>query len=268
MRIAIGSLCLLLLASFGLAQNSTQTPQPTIQVCALTVVTNDLPEADRRRIEDSLQGGTYGVQELAERVRLSLLDLGYYSARAENPQLSQINEGSKLHSAEVSIQVEPGAQYRLGEIGFHGASLFPPDRLRRLFPNETGSLFNATGIGKGLERLKDLYLENGYINFGAIPLTRIDEAHRVIELTIGVDEGKPYDFGRLIMDGIEPRAGVAKALLAAWTGIEGKRYNPQLLAKWLAANAPSVQRGEDSPGRVTTHQDQAAHRIDVQLEFP
>jgi outer membrane translocation and assembly module TamA len=268
MRIVIGSLSLLFLASFGLAQDSTQAPEPTVRVRALTIVASNLPEADRRRIEDSLQGGSYGLQELAERVRLSLLDLGYYSAHAEFPQLAAIDEGPASRSAEVSIKVEPGVQYRLGEIDFHGASLFPADRLRRLFPNETGSLFNATGIAKGLERLKELYAEEGYANLAAMPLPRMDEARRVIDLTIDVDEGKPYDFGRLILNGTEPRAGAAKALLAAWAAVEGKRYNPQILAKWLAANAPFLQRGENLPDQFAVHQNQAAHRIDIQLEFP
>jgi outer membrane protein insertion porin family len=268
MRIVIGSLFLLSFGCAGVAQASAQAPEAAVQVRTLTIVASDLPEADRQRIEDSLQGGTYGLEELAERARQNLRDLGYYSAHVETPQLSAINEFPPSRSADVSIQVEPGAQYRLGEIAFQGASVFPPDQLRRQFLIEAGSLFNATRIGKGLEGLKDLYLEKGYVNFGAIPVPRIDEARRVIDLTIDVDEGKPYDFGRLVMDGIEPRAGVAKALLAAWAAVEGKRYNPQILAKWLAANAPSLQRSENSPDRVTTRQDQAAHRIDVQLEFP
>jgi outer membrane translocation and assembly module TamA len=268
MRIVIGSLLLLFLASFGRAQESAPAPEPMVQVRALTIVAGDLPAADRQRIEHSLQGGTCGVQELAERVRLSLLDLGYYNARTKTPQLAAIHDGQPSRSAEVSIQVEPGVQYRLGEIGFQGASVFPPDQLRRQFPIEAGSLFNASSIGKGLEGLKDLYVENGYVNFAAIPLPRINEARRVIDLTIDVDEGKPYDFGRLFLAGTEPQAGAAKALLAAWGGIEGRRYNPKLLAKWLAANAPFLQKGENTPQQVTSHQDQASNRIDIQLEFP
>jgi hypothetical protein len=250
------------------AQDSAQAPEPTVRVRALTIVGNYLPQADRQRIEHSLQGGTYGVQELAERVRMSLLDIGYYSAHAEIPQLAAIREAPPTRSAEVSIQVEPGVQYRLGEVTFHSASLFPPDQLRRQFPIEAGSLFSATRIGKGLEGLKNLYIEKGYVNFGAIPLTRIDEERRVIDLTIDVDEGKPYDFGRLMLEGIEPHAGAAKALLAAWSGIEGKRYNPQLLAKWLAANAPFLNHAANMLDLVTAHQDQAAGLIDIQLAFP
>jgi hypothetical protein len=268
MRIVIGALFLSVLAGFGLAQDSTQAPEPTVQVRALTIVANDLPEADRQRVEQSLQGRTYGVQELAERVRMSLLDLGYYSAHADFPQLSDIHEGSPFRSAEVSIRVEPGVQYHLGGIDFHGASLFPPDQLRRQFPIETGSLISATGIGKGLEGLKNLYLENGYINVGAIPLTRIDEARRVINLTIDVDEGKRYVFGSLFLVGVEPHAGAAKALLAGWTSLEDKPYNPQLLVKWLATNAPFLNRAADMLDHVTAHQDQAAGQIDIQLEFP
>ena len=73
MRIVIGSLFLLFLATTGVAQESAPAPEPMVQVRALTIVAGDLPAADRQRIEHSLQGGTCGVQELAERVRMSLL---------------------------------------------------------------------------------------------------------------------------------------------------------------------------------------------------
>ncbi|MGD0787595.1 MAG: POTRA domain-containing protein [Terracidiphilus sp.] len=268
MRIVICSLFLWVFASFGLAQDSPQAPEPAVQVRALTIVASDLPEADRQRIEDSLQGETYSLEELSERVRQNLRDLGYYSAHAESPQLASISEAPLPRSADVSIQVKPGAQYRLGQIAFQGATVFPPDQLRRQFPIEAGSLFNATRVGKGLEALRDLYLEKGYVNFGAMPLPRIDEVRRVIDLTIDVDEGNRYDFGRLILDGVEPRVGTAKALLAAWTSLQGKPYNPQLLAKWLAANAPFLNHPANMPDQVTAHQDQAAGQIDIQLELP
>jgi outer membrane translocation and assembly module TamA len=268
MRIVIAFFALLALAHPGLAQDAAQTPDIPVQVRALTIVSADLPEADRQQVIRCLQGGTYGVEELVERVRQNLRDLGYYSAQAAAPQLAAIHEAPLPRSAEVSIQVEPGVQYHLDNIEFQNASVFTADQLRQRFPIEAGSLFNASAIGKGLKAMKDLYLEKGYINFGAIPQPIIDKSRRVIDLTIEIDEGKPYDFGRLSLEGIEPRAGVAKALFAAWPQIEGKRYNPQLLANWLAANAPFLKDAENVPGEGMAHQNPDTYRVDIRLEFP
>ena len=63
----------------------------------------------------------------------------------------------------------------------------------------------------------------------------IDEARRIVDLTIDMDEGLPVHYGRLILEGTEPRPGVGKSLLDAWN-LEGKLYNPQVLKEWLAAN--------------------------------
>jgi len=265
MRIAIGSLFLLSLAYAGLAQDTAQAPDLPVKVRTLTIVAGNLPEADRQRIVHSLQGGTYPPEELAERVRQNLRDQGYYYARAETPQLAAILETPPPRSAEVSIQVEPGARYYLGNIRFQGASLFPPDQLRRQFPTETGSLFNATAVGKGLERLRDLYVDKGYIDFGAIPKPQIDEARHVVDLTIGIDEGMPYNFGHLILDGIEPHAGAGKALLASWATLQGKPYNSQQLDGWLASNWPG---GAPARNRVQVLSDPDSHLVNALLQFP
>lgn len=44
-----------------------------------------------------------------------------------------------------------------------------------------------------------------------------------------LDQGRVVNFGKLLFEGIEPRAGVAQAMLAAWKELQGKRDNSQLL---------------------------------------
>ena len=269
MRIAIGFLYLSSLMSIALAQEPTEAPGLPVQVRALTVIANNLPEADRLRIVHAFQGRVYVPEELRERVRQNLRDLGYYESRVEAPEFTQEFETSHARSAEVSIKVSPGDQFRFGEIHFQGASVFPQELLRSLFPVETGSLFNATAVGKGLEQLMKLYRTNGYVDIGVIPRPEIDSALRTVAFTMDVDEGKLSYFGRLILVGVEPRAGVGKSLIAAWTHVEGKRYNSDLLAKWMTTNAPFLPKGETAPEQyVNAHRDPDTQRIDIQLQFP
>ena len=104
----------------------------------------------------------------------SLRNLGYYYARVEDAELSAVRTGQASPSADVSVIVEPGAQFRFGAIQIKHATIFPPDQLRSQFPVEAGALFNAASLQYGLDRLKNLYQDKGYINFGAVPLPQVD----------------------------------------------------------------------------------------------
>jgi outer membrane translocation and assembly module TamA len=246
-------------------QNSTPTPQHEVRVRNLTIVSTELPEADRQRIIGLLRGQAYVAEEFQERVRFNLRNLGYYNARVDEAELSGVREGQAGESADVSIKVEPGAQYRFGVIEFKHVTLFQPDQLRSLFTVKTGSLFNATSLSYGLERLKNLYQDEGYVNFGAIPMPAVDEAHHVVDLMIDIDEGNPYVFGRLVLDGIEPHTGAGQDLINSWNALQGKRYNPQQLKSWLASNWAG---GAQAANLVHNDSDADLHQVNLRLQFP
>jgi hypothetical protein len=134
------------------------------------------------------------------------------------------------------VNVKPGAQYRLGEIRFRKATVFPAAQLRSVFSQRNGDLFNATEFSKGLDDLRKLYGTRGYVNMVANPVPSIDESRRIIDLVLEVDEGEAYDFGELYLEGVEPHPGAGKALLASWKPLEGKRFNTLELERWLQAN--------------------------------
>lgn len=73
-----------------------------------------------------------------------------------------------------------------------------------------------------------------------------DELRHTVDLVIFMDEGRPYDFGKLYLEGIEPHAGAGKALLNSWKALEGKRYNPLELHRWLLANHADWKVSSDS----------------------
>jgi outer membrane translocation and assembly module TamA len=166
---------------------------------------------------------------------------------------------------DVSVKVDPGAQYRFGVIEFKHATLFPPGQLRSQFPVKEGSVFNATSVSYGLERLKNLYQAKGHINFGAIPMATVDAKRHIVDLTIDIDEGRAYVFGRLIFEGIEPHAGDGNALVSSWASLKGKAYDPDLLKDWLAANWPS---GKEGLSHMHPIPEESPQQVSFLLEFP
>ena len=89
MRIAVALFCLLSLGCAALAQRPAPSPDDPVLCRMLTIVSADLPEAERQQIVQKYQGHTYPLEELKERIRQNRRgDLGYANARAEIPQLA------------------------------------------------------------------------------------------------------------------------------------------------------------------------------------
>jgi outer membrane protein assembly factor BamA len=182
------------------------------------------------------QHKTYLQAEIGVRIGVALRNLGYDRSIVDEPKISFPSQGVRKGMAQVTVKVKQGTQYRLGEIHIQKATIFPSTRLRNLFSLRRGEIFNVGKIVEGLEDLRKLYETKGYVNFAAVPEESIDESRRTIDLVVDVDEGKPYNFGKLYLDGVEPYAGAGQALLNSWKTLEGKRYNSLELQHWLLAH--------------------------------
>ena len=258
MHILIGFLVVSFLTNAGLGQPRLEEPENNVRIGKLMIESNGLPDADRERIIRMFQHKTYREGEISERIRQALRNVGYFKAVVDEPKLSFPAEGSG--TANVAVKVEPGVQYRLGEIRFQRATIFPAAQLRNIFSQRKGDLFNTTKFSVGLDDVRKLYATRGYVNMIASPVVKTDESRRTIDLVLEVDEGQAYDFGKLYLEGVEPHPGAGKALLNSWKPLEGRRYNPVELQHWLLANhfdwkvsalaSDSIKTTEDSESRV------------------
>jgi outer membrane protein insertion porin family len=137
-----------------------------------------------------------------------------------------------------------------------------------MFNVPTGDKFNHTAVGKGLERLRQLYGDYGYINFTAVPTLQLDKDRGTVVLTISIDEGDQFTFGQLFLAGQETRAGEADALRNAWAALSGKRYDSSLLRKWLTQNATFLPNDGQPLRHVEQHVDSSTHLVNFKLTFP
>lgn len=160
-----------------------------VRVRSLTIESSDLPEGLRLEIVRAFEGGAYPLDELMERIRQELRDRGYVDANVAILKPSAAPSGPPPQPVDVSARIAAGAQYRFGGISVEGAHAFSEKEVVRQFPLHSGDLFNATAIGKGLDRLKQLYASKGYVHFGAIPRLKMDEASHKASLMLDIREG-------------------------------------------------------------------------------
>jgi hypothetical protein len=172
---------------------------------------------------------------------MAFQDLGYFKVLVNDPRVSFDGQEKNLRNVDVAIMIEEGLQYRLGEIQFQNATVFSSNQMRKLFPIHAGDLFNRAKIAEGLNELGSLYDTEGYINCVATPDAKSDDLHHTISQVIDLDEGKPFNFGQLVLDGKEPHPGAGKALVESWKTLQRPVCR---LPKPPAAPYPLCRHGE------------------------
>jgi outer membrane protein assembly factor BamA len=170
--------------------------------------------------------------------------------------------------SQASSNAPDLTQYGLEAVDFEGAHSFSQKQLIDAFNIPVGKKFNPIAAGQGLERLRQLYGDYGYINFTAVPMLQLDNARGTVIVTISIDEGSQFSFGRLSFEGQEPKAGEAETLRSAWTALSGKRYSSSLLSKWLIKNATFLPNDGQPLRHLDEHLDASTHQVDFLLRFP
>src|SRR5262245_19740704 len=105
---------------------------------------------------------------------------------------------TRLH---VSLKIEENSQYHVGEVKMNGVKALDPERVKEALHLKTGDVFNRTLLGQSFEEIKKGYGRLGFINFTATPQTEFDEEKKLVNLTVTVDEDKPYYVQRINFSG-------------------------------------------------------------------
>ncbi len=146
-----------------------------------------------------------------ERIRQAYTDKGYWFAKVVNAQvvLRDVPGGKRSlpfflkdkpgKRADLTVQIEEGKLQRLAKIDYVGVKLFrTPDVLsKQLFQMQPGDVFSTAKLRKGIENMKKLYADFGYIDFVPEPAIDPVKGTDTIELTLNVDEGKQFFVRRI-----------------------------------------------------------------------
>lgn len=163
---------------------------------------------------------TFDIQKLEEdkeRLRNAYQIEGYFKATVTHHDLDiRDKTGRKMFPlpfiwkkkgklADVTVYLEEGRQYQLGRLSFSDVELFrtPEAVLGQVFQMQQGEIFNVEKLRQGLENMKKLYGEFGYIDFVAEPSFefREDRDPALIDLNLAVDEGKQFFVRRIGFEG-------------------------------------------------------------------
>ena len=155
------------------------------------------------------------LEEDKQRLANFYQERGYFRTRVIDTQITMRDVGGGKFRiplfypnkpgkrADLHLTVEEGPQYKLNDIKFEGVKLFrtPETLMRPLFQMDKGDIFSTKKLREGLDNLRKLYGEFGYIDF--VPEPSFDPVANTdqMNLTLSVDEGKQFFVRRIEFSG-------------------------------------------------------------------
>jgi len=227
--------------------------------------------AEIENLNPLTRGSGSSVTEISERLRYALQERGFFKALPMDLDVAIVSSSPSEEVIDATYYVNLGQRYRLKQITFSNVDpkkgfAFATSELRQSFPIDDGGIFDTAKIRIGLENLRQLYANSGYINCTPVPNTEADDASGTIALRVDLDEGAIFRLGSLALEGVEPVRGVGAKLLEAWKPYEGQVYSQTLLESYMRENAAYLAPNA-SLGLFRISQDPQDHVVNFVLEL-
>ena len=163
---------------------------------------------DREKLSEDLEVGIRGLYR----------DNGYFKVSVGEPLLENVDTTharlgvpvvtGKGHGKAVNITnaIEEGERFHMGTLKIVSsdpdkALSLKVDALKTAFPLKQGDIFSTEKVRKALETYGKIYGEYGFIDFTPEPETEVDDANKIINLTLRFDEQKQYYVHRIDFKG-------------------------------------------------------------------
>lgn len=133
-------------------------------------------------------------------VRPAYEDRGY--VRVAFPNI-ETEKDKDVEGLVVTVAVEEGEPYRLGEITYKGVPQRETAELNKLAAWTTGETVNFTEISVAVARIRKRFREDGYLRVTAPVEREIHDETRTVDLTVTIDAGPRYTMGKLEIKGLD-----------------------------------------------------------------
>jgi outer membrane protein insertion porin family len=129
----------------------------------------------------------------------------------------------------ISIHVEKGKIYKLGNITTSGNILFTQEALLKAAGCKSGDVYSPEGMRTAAGAMHDLYGSKGYIDATAVPEPKLRENELVYDVDFKVEEGKQFRVGMIEIIG--NTITESRVILHENRLVPGAVFDTNLLAK-------------------------------------
>ncbi|HEX2253461.1 MAG TPA: outer membrane protein assembly factor BamA [Thermoanaerobaculia bacterium] len=139
------------------------------------------------------------LEQDLEKIRDLYRNRGYKNVLLGDPELDVRERGTRRRML-LTIPIEEGERYRFGEITIEGNEVYSDQALLAVFRTDPGTWLKSKLIDEGLEAIRELYANTGYMFARVEPELR-ESGDNVADILIRIDEGDQYRVGRIDFDG-------------------------------------------------------------------
>jgi outer membrane protein insertion porin family len=208
-------------------------------------------------------GATYTEERFRQLLENSIRPL--YEARGrirvQFPKISTTPAPGDVKGLVVTVQVDEGESYSLGEVKLAGA----PEELLKIAKIHTGDVANFDEVNEGVSRIRQSLARSGYLKPQIRVNRSLNDEKKIVDVTLEVDRGPHYRFGKLTIEGLDILS--EPAVRRMWALKEGDPYN----AEYPQAVLQRIQetRMFDNLGKTgsTVQVNEESHTVDVTLKF-
>jgi outer membrane protein assembly factor BamA len=176
-----------------------------------------------------IQGKTYSRMTvdlfLAEQVKPIYLQQGFLRAKLGPPEI-RLSGNPNQHLPDqipVFVPITPGIAYKFKGAQWRGNALLSVFTLNQLLGMKPGEIANGMAVQGALERIRETYGQQGYLDAKADSETDFDDQAQTVWYRITIYEGRLYKFGKLVLTGISSSG--EKRLRAAWPILSGDVFD-------------------------------------------
>ena len=129
-----------------------------------------------------------------QRMTYWYLENGYVKFRFETPIITISDDKKYVY---ISVFVDEGEQYKIGNYEFSGDLLFSKDELRKDVKLLEGQVFTVSGRNADIQRLTEKYQDLGYAFTNVVPKMDINDETKIVNIDYSFEKGNLVHFGEI-----------------------------------------------------------------------
>ncbi len=138
-------------------------------------------------------------QEDLERLRAKYMNEGYLDVSIPESNVSL--DYPKSGRIVITVRIDEGRQYRVGNIQFDGNTIFPTPILYASLDLLPGDVFSPEVLDEDVERLNNIYGSVGYLDTSVRPDRQANIVTGNIDLVYNIRESEKFDVESIIIEG-------------------------------------------------------------------
>ncbi|MCK4536066.1 MAG: outer membrane protein assembly factor BamA [Desulfuromonadales bacterium] len=161
-----------------------------------------------------------------ERIADNYFDEGYVRVKVREPVITLVDDNRHML---VLITIDESNQYLIGEIDAQGDLIQREGEILNLVPLQPGDVFSRKLLRFGVEKVTDLYANQGYAYANVTPLTRVNDDTRLVDLNFEIEQGPQVSVERINVSGnMSTRDKVVRREMKL---VEGELFNASALKR-------------------------------------